>query len=152
VISRIAPTTTVRVYPRKNDLPGELSTRASDQTPACFSKSRTGPTKDRTLVDFAREHDCEACTLKPQCCPNMPARNIARSIHEAARDKARAIAKIEAYVVSRRSASGGNFESLASFSIAASENISPLDTLRSPESNISGPRLKLILQASRVSH
>src|ERR1700728_5141294 len=35
-------------------------------------------------------------------CPNMPARKIARSVHEAARDKARAIAKTEAYVVSCR--------------------------------------------------
>ena len=32
----------------------------------------------------------------------MPARKIARSVHEAARDKARAIAKTEAYAVSRR--------------------------------------------------
>ena len=45
---------------------------------------------------------CEACALKPKCCPNAPARKIARSIHEAARDKARAIAKTEAYAVSRR--------------------------------------------------
>jgi hypothetical protein len=37
-----------------------------------------------------------------QCCPNGPARRIARSVHEAARDKARAIAKTEAYVVSCR--------------------------------------------------
>jgi hypothetical protein len=37
-----------------------------------------------------------------QVCPNAPARKIARSIHEAARDKARAIAKTEAYAVSRR--------------------------------------------------
>jgi transposase len=51
---------------------------------------------------FARKHDCEACALKPKCCPNAPARKIARSIHEAARDKARAIAKTEAYAVSRR--------------------------------------------------
>jgi hypothetical protein len=29
----------------------------------------------------------------------MPARKIARSVHEAARDKARAIVKTEAYVV-----------------------------------------------------
>jgi hypothetical protein len=32
----------------------------------------------------------------------MPARKIARSVHEAARDKARAIVETEAYVVSRR--------------------------------------------------
>src|SRR5271163_3768922 len=38
----------------------------------------------------------------PKCCPNVPARKIARSVHEAARDKARAIAKTEAYAVSCR--------------------------------------------------
>ena len=43
-----------------------------------------------------------ACALKPKCCPNVPARKIARSVHEAARDKARAIAKTEAYAVSCR--------------------------------------------------
>ena len=67
-----------------------------------FSKPRDGLTKDGTLLYFARKHDCDACALKPKCCPNMPARKIARSIHEAARDKARAIAKTEAYLVSRR--------------------------------------------------
>ena len=67
-----------------------------------FSKPREGPTKDGTLLYFARKQDCEACALKPKCCPNRPARKIARSIHEAARDKARAIAKTEAYAVSRR--------------------------------------------------
>jgi hypothetical protein len=46
--------------------------------------------------------ECSACALKSKCCPNMPARKIARSIYEAARDKARAIAKTEAYAVSRR--------------------------------------------------
>jgi hypothetical protein len=38
----------------------------------------------------------------PKGCPNVPARKIARSVHEAARDKARAIAKTEAYAVSYR--------------------------------------------------
>jgi hypothetical protein len=54
------------------------------------------------MIYFARQRDCEACALKPKCCPNAPARKIARSIHEAARDRARAIAKTEAYAVSRR--------------------------------------------------
>ena len=54
------------------------------------------------MIYFARKHDCEACALKPKCCPNAPARKIARSVHEAARDKARTIAKTEAYAVSRR--------------------------------------------------
>jgi len=35
-------------------------------------------------------------------CPNTPARKIPRSIHEGARDMARAIAGTEAYVTSRR--------------------------------------------------
>ena len=34
--------------------------------------------------------------------PEEPARKVMRSVHEAARDKARAITKTEAYVVSRR--------------------------------------------------
>jgi len=67
-----------------------------------FSKPRVGVTKEGTMIYFARKHDCEACALKPQCCPNVPARKIARSVYEAARDKARAIAKTEAYAVSRR--------------------------------------------------
>jgi len=50
----------------------------------------------------AAKRDCDACPLKPRCCPNEPVRKVPRSIHEAARDKARAIAKTEAYVVSRR--------------------------------------------------
>ena len=54
------------------------------------------------MIYFARKQDCHACALKPQCCPNVPARKIARSVHEAARDKARAIAKTEAYAVSCR--------------------------------------------------
>ena len=44
----------------------------------------------------------EACAFKLECCPNVPTRKIARSVHEAARDKARAIAKTEAYDVSCR--------------------------------------------------
>jgi hypothetical protein len=67
-----------------------------------FAKPRDGLTKDGTMIYFARKHDCEACALKPKCCPNVPARKIARSVHEAARDKARVIAKTEAYAVSRR--------------------------------------------------
>ena len=59
------------------------------------------PTSNRAGY-FASKRDCEACALKPTCCPNAPARKIARSVHEAARDKARAIAKTEAYAVSRR--------------------------------------------------
>jgi hypothetical protein len=49
----------------------------------------------------ASKLDCRDCSLKPQCCPNSPARKIPRSIHEGARDMARDIAKSEAYRTSR---------------------------------------------------
>ena len=49
----------------------------------------------------ASKLDCRDCSLKPQCCPNSPARKIPRSIHEGARDMARDIAKTEAYRTSR---------------------------------------------------
>ena len=48
-----------------------------------FSKPRDGMTKDGTLIYFARKQDCDACAPKPKCCPNMPARKIARCVHEA---------------------------------------------------------------------
>jgi hypothetical protein len=66
-----------------------------------FSTPREGVATDGTIRYRAAQHDCDACMLKPKCCPNMLARKIARSVHEAARDKARAIAKTEAYAVSR---------------------------------------------------
>ena len=50
----------------------------------------------------ASKLDCDACALKPWCCPNTPARKIPRSIHEGARDMARDIATTDAYVISRR--------------------------------------------------
>src|ERR1700722_5269355 len=62
---------------------------------------RHGRFRERDLLRAA-QHDCDACVLKPKCCPNMLARKIARSVHEAARDKVRAIAKTEAYAVSCR--------------------------------------------------
>lgn len=50
----------------------------------------------------ASKLDCDACSLKPRCCPNAPARKILRSIHEGARDMARDIANTDAYLTSRR--------------------------------------------------
>jgi Transposase DDE domain len=67
-----------------------------------FSTPREGIAKDGAIRYRAAQHDCGACTLKPGCCPNMLARKIARSVPEAARDKARAIAKTEAYAISCR--------------------------------------------------
>ena len=55
-----------------------------------------------TLLYRASKYDCDACELKPRCCPNTPARKVPRSIHEGARDVARDIARTDAYVTSRR--------------------------------------------------
>jgi len=67
-----------------------------------FKKPRLGVTKDDTVRYRASQRDCEVCPLKTGCCPNAPSRVVVRSIHEAARDVARAIAKTEAYAVSRK--------------------------------------------------
>ncbi len=57
---------------------------------------------EATLLYRASDYDCDACELKSRCCPNSSARKIPRPIHETARDRARAIAKTDAYVTSRR--------------------------------------------------
>jgi transposase len=46
-----------------------------------------------TLLYRASKADCDGCSLKPRCCPGDVARKVPRSIHEGARDIARAIAK-----------------------------------------------------------
>jgi transposase len=55
-----------------------------------------------TLLYRASKYDCDVCTLKPRCCPTAPARKVPRSIYEGARDIARAIAKTEGGLTSRR--------------------------------------------------
>jgi transposase len=55
-----------------------------------------------TILYRASKLDCERCTLKPACCPNTPAREIPRSIHEQAREVARSIGRTPAYRDSRR--------------------------------------------------
>jgi transposase len=66
-----------------------------------FKRSRTHITKADTIIYLARKSDCSACALKPSCCPNVPVRKIARSIHEDARDRARHIATTQEYQRSR---------------------------------------------------
>jgi transposase len=66
-----------------------------------FTVPRTGLMKDNTMRYRASMRDCEACPLKPRCCPNTPARKVPRSIHEGARDLARGIATTDIYVTSR---------------------------------------------------
>jgi transposase len=60
------------------------------------------PPADDLYKYRARKAACDACDLRPRCCPNGPHRKILRSIHEGARDLARDIASTDAYVTSRR--------------------------------------------------
>jgi transposase len=55
-----------------------------------------------TLLYRASTIDCDGCALKPRCCPKEVARKVPRSIHEGARDMARAIAKSWEGSMSRR--------------------------------------------------
>jgi len=57
---------------------------------------------DNQLLYRASKYDCDACSLKPRCCPKEPARKVPRSIYEGARDMARDLAKTDAYRTSRR--------------------------------------------------
>ncbi|GAU87046.1 mobile element protein [Bosea sp. BIWAKO-01] len=67
-----------------------------------LSVGRDGVDPEGFMRYRASKFDCDACSLKPQCSPNTPARKILRSIHEGARDMARDIAATDAYVTSRR--------------------------------------------------
>jgi transposase len=67
-----------------------------------FTKPRTHITKAGTIVYRSRHSDCASCPLKPRCCPSTPIRKIARSVHEAARDQARAVGRTARYRQSRR--------------------------------------------------
>jgi len=46
---------------------------------------------DHMLRYLASKRDCDACPLKPQCCPRMLFRKVTRDINEDARDLARAM-------------------------------------------------------------
>ncbi|MDZ4777700.1 MAG: IS1182 family transposase [Alphaproteobacteria bacterium] len=63
--------------------------------------AKATPPKDDIYRYHARKQDCSACPLKPRCCPETPSKKLLRSIHEEARDVARAIATTPEYVVSR---------------------------------------------------
>jgi Transposase domain (DUF772)/Transposase DDE domain len=66
-----------------------------------FRNLRTHITKAGTIIYRASQSDCACCRLKTRCCPNTPMRNIARSVHESAREIAHEIAKIDGYKQSR---------------------------------------------------
>ena len=66
-----------------------------------FAVPRLDSAHDGIRKYRASQRDCRACTLRVQCCPNMPARNVLRSVHEVARDEARRLAKTPAFARSR---------------------------------------------------
>ncbi len=67
-----------------------------------FKTPHSRVTKANTIIYNASKFDCTGCLMKAKCCPNTPTRKIVRSIHEAARDVARLIAKTDAYLQSRK--------------------------------------------------
>lgn len=67
-----------------------------------YKTSRPTANADATIRYRASTYDCGACVMKERCCPNTSARKVTRSIHESARDVARAVAKTAAYQQSRR--------------------------------------------------
>jgi transposase len=56
---------------------------------------------DEQLLYRASMRDCTICPFKMRCCPKEPVRKIPRSIYEAAREVARALAKTAAFEQSR---------------------------------------------------
>jgi transposase len=67
-----------------------------------FKSLRTHITKANTIIYRSSQSDCATCPIKARCCPNTPIRKIARSVHEAARQRARDIARTDAYRQSRK--------------------------------------------------
>jgi transposase len=71
--------------------------------PAFKTLTTTGRiVNDDQMLYRASKPDCDACPYKMRCCPKEPARKIPRSIHEDARDVARALAGTEAFEQSCR--------------------------------------------------
>jgi len=79
--------------------PGEKDLKRQHRN---FATARSGVDRDDFMRYRASKADCDACSLKPDCCPGQPVRKILRSVHEGARDLARDLALTEAYVTSRR--------------------------------------------------
>ena len=56
---------------------------------------------DHMLRYLASKRDCDACPLKPQCCPRMLFRKVTRDLNEDARDLARALMRTPEFDKSR---------------------------------------------------
>ena len=87
-------------YDTENDAYNCPGGKELKQYRRAFKTPRSGPNKDGTLRYRARKADCEACILKPRCCPKDPQRRVTRSIYEPSRNVARAIAQTTQYAIS----------------------------------------------------
>jgi transposase len=67
-----------------------------------YEAPRPGVDKDGLKRYRASQTDCGACVLKQQCCPGQPHRKVLRSVHEDARDVARAVNATPDFEQSRR--------------------------------------------------
>ena len=67
-----------------------------------YETARVGVDRDGQKRYRASQADCGVCALKQRCCPGQPMRKVSRSVHEAARDVARAINATPEYEQSRR--------------------------------------------------
>ncbi len=67
-----------------------------------FKILRSRITQANTILYPSSQSDCAACPVKSRCCPNTPVRKIARSVHEAAREVARGVARTDEYQQSRK--------------------------------------------------
>jgi transposase len=67
-----------------------------------FKNPRSRITKENTILYKSRQSDCARCPMKARCCPHTPIRKIRRSIHEDARNVARAVAKTHLCKQSRK--------------------------------------------------
>ena len=62
-----------------------------------YSPPSSGVSPNGLRAYRASKLDCDACELKPRCCPGPEARKAPRHIHEDARDQARALASTPEY-------------------------------------------------------
>jgi transposase len=67
-----------------------------------YAKQRTGITKDGFRKYRARSANCGQCPMKQRCCPRQPSKRVLRSVHEDARDTARAVNATPEFEQSRR--------------------------------------------------
>jgi transposase len=65
-------------------------------------QARSRMDQGTTLRYHSLKKDCDGCALKEQCCPNTHQRKVTRSVHEASRDVARAVARTPDYRRTRR--------------------------------------------------